>query len=63
MKNVAEMVENLLCTGCSRCVLFCPYGFIAMKKGILGIPVPYIVECNDCGECIKACPFSDEYED
>ena len=62
MKNVSEMVESLICIGCGRCVLFCPYGFITMKDGLLGFPVPCVEECNDCGECIKSCPFSGEYE-
>lgn len=63
MKNVREMVDNLLCTGCSRCVLFCPHGFITMKTGDLGFPVPYIGQCKDCGACIRACPFSDLYDE
>lgn len=63
LKNVAEMVNNMLCTGCGRCVLFCPYGYITMKEGDLGFPVPYIVNCHDCGTCIQACPFSDCFDE
>ena len=63
VKNVAEIVDNLLCTGCSRCVLFCPNGYITMRKGDLGFPVPHVAKCNDCGACIRACPFIDLYDE
>lgn len=36
-----------------------------MKVGEFGFPVPEVDEdkCTDCGECVKHCPFSDEYEE
>lgn len=61
--NVESMVDNALCTGCSRCVLFCPHGYISLKQGNLGFPVPHIENCDGCGICIKSCPFSDEFSE
>ncbi len=63
MKNVQEMVDNYRCTGCTRCVLFCPKGYITVKQGDLGFPVPSIEKCDNCGVCIRSCPFSDEYDE
>lgn len=63
MKNVQQIVDTKRCTGCSRCELFCRYGFISLKDGDLGFPIPVIEKCNDCGACIKSCPFSDEYDE
>lgn len=64
MNNVMEMVIAGTCTGCSRCVLFCPFNNLTMQNGDLGFPVPHAKNeelCKGCNECIKACPFSDEY--
>ncbi len=63
MSNVKIIADNYCCTGCGRCELFCPYGHISLKNGDLGFPVPFIEECKDCGECVKSCPWSDEYSD
>ena len=63
MKNVSEMVEQYLCTGCCRCVAFCPNGYITVKKGELGFPVPDVQKCDDCGACIKSCPFLNEFSE
>ncbi len=63
MNNVIEMVKAAMCTGCSACVLHCPYDNLVMKTGDLGFPVPHVKKedlCKGCSECIKACPFSDE---
>jgi len=62
MTNVKVMVDNYKCTGCTRCALFCPYGCISFTSGDLGFPVPHIEECNNCGVCIKSCPWSDEFD-
>lgn len=36
MNNVNVMVDSYTCTGCGRCILFCPHGYISMIKGDLG---------------------------
>ena len=36
---------------------------IVMKKGGLDFPVPYIEKCEAGGACIRACPFSDEFDE
>lgn len=44
--------------------VFCPLNNLTMKNGTLGSPVPHAKNdelCKGCNECIKACPFSDEY--
>jgi len=33
------------------------------KDGELGFPVPHMDECENCGLCLKSCPFSDEYNE
>lgn len=38
-------------------------GNIVMKKGGLDFPVPDIEKCEACGACIRACPFSDEFDE
>jgi len=63
LNNVSIMVDSATCTGCSRCALFCPYGYITLKQGDLGFLVPYIEKCVGCGTCIKSCPFSDEFDE
>ena len=63
LNNVSIMVDSATCTGCSRCTLFCPYGYITLKQGDLGFLVPYIEKCVGCGTCIKSCPFSDEFDE
>lgn len=63
MNNIMKMVDTYTCTGCSLCILFCPNGYISMKQGDLGFPVPYVEKCNNCGKCIKSCPFSDEFNE
>lgn len=63
MNNVMKMISTYTCTGCCRCIQFCPNGYISLKQGDLGFLVPYIVSCDNCGECIKNCPFSDEFND
>ena len=66
MSNVMKMVEEHTCTGCGRCIIFCPHGNLSIKHGDLGFPVPNIKNselCAGCSRCIKACPFSDEFEE
>jgi len=63
MNNVKIMVDTYKCTGCSICSSLCPYGYITVRDGELGFPVPHLIECKNCGNCIKGCPFSDEHND
>ena len=34
-----------------------------MKKGGLDFSVPDIEKCEPCGACIRACQFSDEFDE
>lgn len=54
------IVEDDLCTGCSRCVLACPFGAIWLDRGRR-----VVVKCDQCYErleagelpaCVVACP-------
>ena len=47
-------VEAELCTGCQRCLEFCPVGAIEMKDNKAVIDAN---RCNGCLVCIPACPF------
>jgi len=58
MSNIKIMVENMTCTGCGECYSVCPHGYIFMKQGKLGYPVPHIEKCEDCGICLEKCPYS-----
>jgi ferredoxin len=62
MNNVMIMVESFTCTGCTHCELICPYGYIKIKDGDLDFPSPCVDDnCKKCGDCLKSCPFSNEY--
>ena len=63
MNNVTIMVDACRCTGCTRCAVACPYGYIYHKSGELGFPSPHMVECKGCGICLRECPFSDYFVD
>ncbi len=63
MNNVMKMISTYTCTGCSRCIPFCSNGYISLRQGDLGFLVPYIENCDNCGKCIKSCPFSDEFNE
>ncbi len=66
MENVLKMVSSQMCTGCLRCLLFCPQNNLVSENGDLGFPVPHIKDpklCDGCSECMKACPFSDEFDE
>ena len=59
MKNIQDIVDTGLCTGCGACYAICTKGYIEYKAdGGMGFPVPQAVKCDDCGECLKICPVS-----
>lgn len=61
--NIMSMVASLTCTGCGMCASLCPKGYIQMKPGKLGFPMPYIDEnCEKCGACLRGCPVADDAE-
>ena len=57
MRNVGEVVERGLCTGCGTCVGICPSHSLEMglRGGIL-VPGVDAGKCTDCGLCVKSCP-------
>ena len=64
MKNIQDIVNSGRCIGCSACYTVCNKGYIEYKEdGGLGFPVPQVVNCDDCGKCLRICPSSDLYDD
>lgn len=64
MKNIQDIVNTGGCIGCAACYAVCPEGYIEYKEdGGMEFPVPQIVNCHDCGNCLRGCPSSDLYED
>lgn len=63
MSNVKIMVENMICTGCGECYSLCPHGYISVTQGKLGFPVPSVEKCDDCGMCLKGCPYANLLEE
>ncbi|MEL7669252.1 Coenzyme F420 hydrogenase/dehydrogenase, beta subunit C-terminal domain [Methanobacterium sp.] len=61
-KNILEITENNLCTGCGTCIPLCPSKAIKIqinsKKGIY-IPNVNKLKCNGCGICYQICPGSE----
>lgn len=60
-RNVAEVINNELCSGCGSCSSICGYQAINMNFTSVGRLQPIIDEnkCKDCGLCLKACPGID----
>jgi len=64
MKNVQDIVNMGLCTGCSTCYSSCKNGYISFNiNSSKGFPIPSVESCDDCNNCLKVCPVSDLYED
>ena len=64
MKNIQDIVNMNLCYGCSACYCVCPKGYIKYKEdGGMGFPIPNVVNCEDCGSCLRVCSMSESYED
>lgn len=57
-RNIQNIVDNDLCTGCGTCSSFCPENAIEIcldpKKEIF-IPQINLHNCNQCGVCLKFC--------
>jgi len=47
------------CSGCSACVVVCPYGAISMQPDGHGFFYPEIAQekCIQCGACLESCDF------
>jgi ferredoxin len=46
------IVNKKKCTGCDKCIEFCPVEAIIRKDGKAFITI----ECVECGACIEECP-------
>ena len=53
MKNISEVVESKVCSGCGMCVSACPK--MAVEIGEESLPT-VSDDCNECGICIEICP-------
>jgi nucleoside-diphosphate-sugar epimerase/coenzyme F420-reducing hydrogenase beta subunit len=53
-----QVVEDVLCTGCSACLNICAQNAITMKLNHDGFYAPEVDAelCTDCGLCAKRCP-------
>lgn len=58
IKNVREVADWRLCTGCGACAYACPEGKVCLENVINDGIRPRIDAkgCSSCGECLKACP-------
>lgn len=57
MKNIQNIPENNLCTGCGGCAAVCPVGAITMTETPAGFLTAAVTEsCTNCGLCRKVCP-------
>lgn len=58
-KNIKNIVNKNLCTGCGTCVALCPMEALRLDVDHhKGIYTPYVIEnkCIDCTLCSKVCP-------
>ena len=56
MKNISTVKDH--CFGCFACQNVCPTHSIELKENNEGFKYPIIKDtCNDCGRCIKSCPY------
>lgn len=59
-KNISEVINSGLCTGCGTCVGMCPNSALKMVKHLDGVYIPLtnIKKCNHCNICINTCPVN-----
>jgi|GEM_PF-386278 len=62
IRNVKIMADAGRCTGCARCAAVCPHGYIKMEENKMGFYSPQMEDCEECGLCLKSCPYSDEFD-
>jgi Fe-S-cluster-containing hydrogenase component 2 len=61
MKNIQDIVNTKRCIGCAACFSACVKGYIEYKAdGGMGFPVPSVIQCDGCGNCLRSCPLSGE---
>ncbi len=49
---MVPIVDNEKCTGCDKCIEFCPVEAIIKKDDKAYITI----ECIECGGCFEECP-------
>lgn len=56
-RNMIQILDKRLCTGCGACVIACPTGAIEMKADAEGFEYPFvdIKKCVNCGKCDQVC--------
>ncbi|MDL2229214.1 4Fe-4S binding protein [Treponema sp. OttesenSCG-928-L16] len=52
MKKIAQVGND--CAACGNCVKHCPFGAIAIHKGLYAKVDES--KCRGCGKCLIACP-------
>lgn len=57
-KNISDVLDKHLCTGCGTCAGVCPVDAIEMAEWPGGVLRPEIKDtvCNNCGLCFRVCP-------
>ncbi len=54
--DVLPEVDSTICTGCQKCIHWCPAG--AIKINVMGKAEIDHKKCMGCGECTVTCPLS-----
>lgn len=64
-RNIIEITENALCTGCGACSGICPVEAISMKENVSGFIQAVIdnTKCILCSKCINICPSNEKTKD
>ncbi|MDL2218041.1 4Fe-4S binding protein [Christensenellaceae bacterium OttesenSCG-928-M15] len=52
VKKIAQVGND--CVACGNCVKYCPFGAIAVYKGLYAKVDES--KCRGCAKCVKACP-------
>jgi len=53
---ISISIDESRCTGCSYCVIGCPYDAISLEIEERAWPRIDASKCTECGECISICP-------